>query len=116
MPIISRRGEDAYTSPIRHLGPYADEAKAKGKHVFHLNIGNPDIHTPKLALERVKAAAEEKIVPYSPSKGLLLIGRNWLIITKNLGQSSLMKTLSLPMVLRRAFCFPCFLASMQVTK
>jgi aspartate aminotransferase len=68
MPIISKRGKDAYTSPIRHLGPYADEAKRQGKHVYHLNIGNPDIHTPALALEKVKAAAE-KIVPYSPSKG-----------------------------------------------
>ncbi len=68
MPIISRRGEDAYTSPIRHLGPYADEAKAKGRHVFHLNIGNPDIHTPELALEKVRTATD-KIIPYSPSKG-----------------------------------------------
>ena len=68
MPIISRRGKDAYTSPIRHLGPYADAAKAKGKHVYHLNIGNPDINTPPSALEKVRQAAE-KIVPYSPSKG-----------------------------------------------
>ncbi len=68
MPIISRRGKDAYTSPIRHLGPYADAAKATGKHVYHLNIGNPDINTPELALAAVRNAAE-KIVPYSPSKG-----------------------------------------------
>ncbi|MEM6320869.1 MAG: pyridoxal phosphate-dependent aminotransferase [Bacteroidota bacterium] len=68
MPVISRRGKDAYTSPIRHLGPYADAAKAEGKKVYHLNIGNPDINTPALALEKVRAAAD-KIVPYSPSKG-----------------------------------------------
>ena len=70
MPIISRRGKDAYTSPIRHLGPYADEAKKNGKHVFHLNIGNPDIKTPAAALEQVRAAAAPgNMVPYSPSKG-----------------------------------------------
>ena len=68
MPVISKRGRDAYTSPIRHLGPYADEAKRNGKNVFHLNIGNPDIHTPQLALEKVRTAADN-IVPYSPSKG-----------------------------------------------
>ena len=68
MPIISRRGKDAYTSPIRHLGPFADEAKRQGKTVYHLNIGNPDIHTPATAIEKVKTAAD-KIVPYSPSKG-----------------------------------------------
>lgn len=68
MPIISRRGKDAYTSPIRHLGPYADAAKAAGKQVYHLNIGNPDINTPPTALAAVRNAAE-KIVPYSPSKG-----------------------------------------------
>ena len=68
MPVISRRGENAYISPIRHLGPYADEAKKQGKHVFHLNIGNPDIHTPELALKKVREAAQD-IVPYSPSKG-----------------------------------------------
>lgn len=70
MPVISRRGKDAYTSPIRHLGPYADEAKKNGKHVFHLNIGNPDIQTPALALAKVReAATESNMVPYSPSKG-----------------------------------------------
>jgi len=69
MPVISRRGKDAYTSPIRHLGPYADEAKRKGKHVYHLNIGNPDIHTPASALAKVREATKTNMVPYSPSKG-----------------------------------------------
>lgn len=70
MPIISRRGKDAYTSPIRHLGPYAEEAKRNGKTVYHLNIGNPDIQTPAAALAKVRdAATEESMVPYSPSKG-----------------------------------------------
>lgn len=70
MPLISRRGKDAYTSPIRHLGPYAEEAKRNGKQVYHLNIGNPDIQTPASALAKVRdAATEENIVPYSPSKG-----------------------------------------------
>ncbi len=50
--------------------PYADEAKKNGKQVFHLNIGNPDIQTPALALAKVReAATESNTVPYSPSKG-----------------------------------------------
>jgi len=44
---LSRRALDIQASPIRKLAPYADEAKAKGTHVFHLNIGQPDIETPK---------------------------------------------------------------------
>ena len=42
-------------SPIRRLIPYADEAKAKGKKVYHLNIGQPDIKTPDEYFEAVKA-------------------------------------------------------------
>lgn len=56
-------------SPIRKLVPYAEEAKRKGKHVIHLNIGQPDIPTPDVALEAVKNA-DLKVIEYSPSAGI----------------------------------------------
>jgi len=55
-------------SPIRKLAPFADEAKRKGRKVYHLNIGQPDIHTPEVALDAVKTL-EDKVIEYSPSVG-----------------------------------------------
>ena len=55
-------------SPIRRLVPYAEEAKKKGRKVFHLNIGQPDIKTPEVALEAVKNMTE-KVIAYSHSAG-----------------------------------------------
>jgi aspartate aminotransferase len=55
-------------SPIRKLVPYAEKAKKQGKHVFHLNIGQPDIVTPENALEAVKNM-DRKVVEYSHSAG-----------------------------------------------
>ena len=46
MPKISKKGNDLPESPIRKLVHFADAAKAKGIHVHHLNIGQPDIHAP----------------------------------------------------------------------
>ena len=57
-------------SPIRKLAPYADEAKRNGVHVYHLNIGQPDIKTPQCALEALHHINRE-ILEYSPSDGLL---------------------------------------------
>lgn len=57
-------------SPIRKLVPYADEAKSRGIHVYHLNIGQPDIETTPLALKAVHDY-DEKVVKYSPSAGNL---------------------------------------------
>lgn len=57
-------------SPIRKLAPYADEAKRNGVHVYHLNIGQPDIKTPPCALEALHHIDRE-ILEYSPSDGLL---------------------------------------------
>lgn len=57
-------------SPFRKLVPFADKAKAAGKHVYHLNIGQPDIATPPHALERLRADREE-ILAYSPAVGQL---------------------------------------------
>jgi aspartate/methionine/tyrosine aminotransferase len=44
---LSKRAIEIQASPIRKLMPYANSAKAKGVHVYHLNIGQPDIHTPQ---------------------------------------------------------------------
>ena len=54
MPSISKKGLEMPESPIRKLVPYAEEAKKKGVKVIHLNIGQPDIKTPKIALDAVK--------------------------------------------------------------
>ena len=55
-------------SPIRKLVPYAESAKAKGTHVYHLNIGQPDIETPSVALESMKGL-DRKVIEYSHSAG-----------------------------------------------
>ncbi|MCB0475476.1 MAG: pyridoxal phosphate-dependent aminotransferase, partial [Flavobacteriaceae bacterium] len=54
MPSISRKGQQMPESPIRKLVPYAEEAKKRGIHVHHLNIGQPDIKTPQVALNAIK--------------------------------------------------------------
>jgi aspartate aminotransferase len=54
MPSISRKGIQMPESPIRKLVPYAEDAKKRGTKVFHLNIGQPDIKTPQVALDAVK--------------------------------------------------------------
>ena len=51
MPKISIRGTEMPASPIRKLAPLADAAKQRGIHVFHLNIGQPDLPTPQVAIE-----------------------------------------------------------------
>ena len=68
MPALSKRGYSIPFSPFRKLIPFADEAKANGKHVFHLNIGQPDIETPDYALEAVREN-EGKVVHYCPAVG-----------------------------------------------
>jgi len=57
-------------SPIRKLVPYADEAKKLGRKVYHLNIGQPDIETPAVALDAVRNFSQ-KTVAYSHSAGIL---------------------------------------------
>ncbi len=54
MPGISTRGGQMPESPIRKLVPYAEEAKRRGTRVYHLNIGQPDIETPKNVLNKIK--------------------------------------------------------------
>lgn len=68
MPTISVRGQEMPASPIRKLAPLSDSAKARGLKVYHLNIGQPDIHTPAIALEALRNV-DRKILEYSPSDG-----------------------------------------------
>lgn len=69
MPKISARSAAAPASPIRRLYPLALEAKRKGKKVYHLNIGQPDIPTPDAFLRGVREAKVE-VLDYAPSPGL----------------------------------------------
>ncbi len=68
MPKISVKGLNMPESPIRKLVPYAEEAKKRGTTVYHLNIGQPDIKTPKVALEAVKNNSIE-VLAYARSEG-----------------------------------------------
>ncbi|MDK7674653.1 pyridoxal phosphate-dependent aminotransferase [Weeksella virosa] len=70
MRIISEKALQMPASPIRKLVPYADKAKSNGKKVFHLNIGQPDIDSPKAALEGLKNF-DETIISYTHSEGTL---------------------------------------------
>ncbi len=68
MPNTSQRGQIMPESPIRKLAPLAEKAKARGVKVYHLNIGQPDIKTPKVALDAIRNIDRE-ILEYSPSDG-----------------------------------------------
>jgi len=68
MPSISTKGQQMPASPIRRLVPYAEEAKLKGRKVYHLNIGQPDIKTPEVARDAVKNMTT-KVIEYSHSAG-----------------------------------------------
>ncbi|MFW5944292.1 MAG: pyridoxal phosphate-dependent aminotransferase [Bacteroidota bacterium] len=68
MPDISNKARLMPESPIRKLVPYAEEAKKKGRKVYHLNIGQPDISTPEEALDAVKNT-NIKVVEYTHSAG-----------------------------------------------
>ena len=70
MPQISAKGRMMPESPIRKLVPYADAAKSRGIKVYHLNIGQPDIETPKVALDAIKNF-NLKVIEYSHSAGIL---------------------------------------------
>jgi len=70
MPRISEKGAMMPPSPIRKLVPYAEAAKKTGKVVYHLNIGQPDIETPKVVREAIRNFDEE-VLAYSLSEGNL---------------------------------------------
>ncbi|MDN3492878.1 pyridoxal phosphate-dependent aminotransferase [Winogradskyella bathintestinalis] len=68
MPKISNKGSNMPESPIRKLVPYAEEAQKQGKNIYYLNIGQPDIKTPQVALDAIKHQNLETIA-YSRSEG-----------------------------------------------
>ncbi|MDR0988911.1 MAG: pyridoxal phosphate-dependent aminotransferase [Prevotellaceae bacterium] len=68
MPIISQRGKEMPASPIRKLAPLADAAKQRGLHVYHLNIGQPDLPTPQVAIDAIRTI-DRRVLEYSPSAG-----------------------------------------------
>lgn len=70
MPTLSEKAHLMPASPIRKLVPFADEAKKRGVHVYHLNIGQPDIASPQIALDAVKNN-DLKLLEYSHSAGIL---------------------------------------------
>ncbi|WP_299519860.1 pyridoxal phosphate-dependent aminotransferase [Winogradskyella sp.] len=90
MPKISKKGIDMPESPIRKLVPYAEEAHKQGKTVYYLNIGQPDIKTPTVALNAIKEITLD-VLAYSRSEGsetyrkkiAEYYGRNDISITHN---------------------------------
>jgi aspartate aminotransferase len=68
MPKLSEKANVMPSSPIRKLVPFADTAKKKGVKVYHLNIGQPDIPTPKEALDAIKNL-KEQVIEYTHSAG-----------------------------------------------
>ena len=66
---LSRRAQEMPASPIRRLAPFAVAAQKAGKTVYGLNIGQPDIPTPREILERLRGF-DARNVPYGPSQGL----------------------------------------------
>jgi aspartate aminotransferase len=68
MPNISSKGLAMPDSPIRKLAPFANAAKTRGTHVIHLNIGQPDIATPQVALDAIRSM-DRQVLEYSPSEG-----------------------------------------------
>ncbi|MFC0603976.1 pyridoxal phosphate-dependent aminotransferase [Winogradskyella pulchriflava] len=90
MPKISKKGINMPESPIRKLVPFAEEAHKQGKTVYYLNIGQPDIKTPSIALDAVKVHSLD-ILAYSRSEGseeyrkkiAQYYGRNSIEVTHN---------------------------------
>ena len=68
---LSARVQALTSSPIRKLSPYADAAKAAGKKVYHLNIGQPDIKTPDQFMNSIRQY-EAPVIAYSNSKSIML--------------------------------------------
>jgi len=75
MPVLSEKGENLPASPIRKLVQFADQAKARGTYVYHLNIGQPDIDAPKESLEVIQNS-NLKLLPYGASEGSLSFRRS----------------------------------------
>jgi len=83
---LSRRAGDLPDSTVRLLQKYADEAKERGVHIYHLNIGQPDIETPRCILDRASTALDP-VVEYAPANGTPGAIRTMLRYYANLGIS-----------------------------
>ena len=68
MPTVSQKAIQMPVSPIRKLVPYAEDAKKRGIHIYHMNIGQPDIEAPEIALAAVRNNTL-KLIDYSHSAG-----------------------------------------------
>ncbi len=66
---LSQRAQRIQESPIRKLKPLADQTEARGIKIYHLNIGQPDIETPK-EIREVYQKYDEKVLAYGPAQGL----------------------------------------------
>jgi len=69
MPVTSQRGDSMPESPIRKLVPLANKAKARGIKVYHLNIGQPDLKTPQVAIDAIRNV-DRAVLEYTPSDGI----------------------------------------------
>ena len=68
-PSLSQRGRSLPASPIRRLVPYADQAKKSGAEIYHLNIGQPDIPTPRAMIDAYRTF-DQDVLAYGPSAGI----------------------------------------------
>jgi aspartate aminotransferase len=84
MPGISDRGKAMPASPIRKLVPFSEEAKRKGRKVYHLNIGQPDIPTPEVAMNALRNI-NLKVIEYSHSAGNESYRRKLAAFYRNIG-------------------------------
>jgi aspartate aminotransferase len=69
MPSVSNKAVAMPASPIRKLVPFSEAAKKAGRKVYHLNIGQPDIETPEIVMQRIKET-QIKVIEYSNSEGM----------------------------------------------
>ncbi len=86
MPEFSQRAMHLPASPIRKLVPFADAARQRGVHVYHLNIGQPDITTPPVFWEAIRQADLE-VLAYSPSAGMKPLRDQIRVYYERLGHS-----------------------------
>ncbi len=70
--MISNKGRTVPKSPIRKLIPLADDAKKRGIHVYHLNIGQPDIKTPETIFESIRNFKQD-VLSYGPTQGIPML-------------------------------------------
>lgn len=84
MPVLSNKSMAMPASPIRKLVPFAESAKSKGTTVHHLNIGQPDIETPKIVRDKLNNL-DLKVIEYSHSAGFLSYREGLAKYYKNLG-------------------------------